>query len=871
MINKWYRKSWSQIVKELDSSSYYGLYDEQIESRRKKYGSNEIMMPDTKSFVMLIIMQFKQIWVVFMLLCMSVLLYFSFFTEAFALVLILAVNCMCVIIDRYKDEENIKELKRLNSGHARVIRNGRTMKIESQDLVVGDIVIVGTGELVPADMRIIECSDLKVDECSVTGQRYLVDKYEPRMEDNEIPLSDIKNMVFKSSTVVKGDTTGIVVAVGMDTQVAEIMRLLLKEDKVKSSFGEKMNEILNMYTIILAAITAGAVALRYVIGLDVSNPFVFSTFMAVSCFPIGFCIILGIISTILLSRLKKNNVDFKNLFSIEKFSKISAICTDKIGSFSRERVDIARSYGSGGFIELDGETLREGMNDNLRRMLYIGILCSGTRFGHGKIQDSKDDLIEISIAKFAEQNGIYRKKVQDEHQRLFQISFDTERRIMTTVNRVGKKYRANVKGTVDSILERCTHILKNGVEVEITEDDMDSIRDADMNMSNDSLNVIGFAYRNFNYEPSQEENIESNLVFVGLIGFENRLKDNAMEALLKASKLSIKPVIITDDSKLTALAVGKKLGIVKRLQQILSGIEMDNMQEEEFKRIGEKINIFSRVNSKHKVEMISALKDYGYTTALTGWKLTDLPALKMSNIGITNMGSNIVKKLSDIFIQDIDFMRLLNLVESSRRIINVIRKIMIYIISTSFSIMWFIAFEMFTSQKADVMKNIFPKSLWSSLFVVFLSSIALISQCRVESTEYNDYSIGRNVVREKTSFMISSGFLIGLLSFLSFKTADFLNVTYFGSIPFNVLNLNLIIFILSFSNKKIFEVRISNIILFLGALLQIGICAAFYGFKMFFDVTYWEVVVLFVVPWFIFCLFRKVDKENYYMYEQDDI
>ena len=228
-------------------------------------------------------------------------------------------------------------------------------------------------------------------------------------------------------------------------------------------------------------------------------------------------------------------------------------------------------------------------------MLDIGLLCNDTQLVNGEIENSKDDLTEIALVKFAQQNGIYKRKIEREHRRIFQISFDTDRRIMTSVNKMDKNYRASVKGAVDSILDRCTHIMKNGVELEITEDDINDIRTADISMSNDSLNVVGFAYRNFNYEPSLKENIESNLVFVGLMGFDNKLKDFAEDYVKKSDELSIKPIIITEDSKLTAFAVGRKLGIVSRLQQIISGVEIDNMDEEEFNRIGEKINIFSRM------------------------------------------------------------------------------------------------------------------------------------------------------------------------------------------------------------------------------------------------------------------------------------
>jgi P-type Ca2+ transporter type 2C len=863
---KWYKKSWSEIVKQLDSNSYYGLYDEQVEDHRKKYGTNNIVMPEVKSLLNIVFTQFREFWILFLFLCFLVLTYFKLFLLSGILICIILINSICVALNQYKDENNIKELKKLNMGYARVIRNGRTMKIPSEDIVVGDIVIVGTGEAVNADMRIIECNDLKVDESSVTGEKYLVDKYEAKIEDDEIGLSDMKNMLFKSSVVVKGDVTAIVVAVGMDTQVAEIMKLLLKENKMVGSFKESLNEILNMYSKILISVSLIGLLLKYNLKGNIEDFIINPIVLYLSCFPIGFCVILWFINNILLDKLKKHNINFKNIFSVEKFSKVSAICTNKIGAFSKKRVDIVKAYGSGEFIDIYEQDPNGDMNENLFRMLNIGVLCSDIKSDYENIDESKNDLVDASIIRFAQEKGIYKRKIQGKYRKLFQISFDTERRIITTVNKVNNKYRANVKGAVDSILERCTHILKNGVELEITEDDINSIRNADINMSNESLNVVGFAYRNFNYEPSQNENIESNLVFVGLIGFENKLNETAEISIKKAYALSIKPIIITDDGKLTALAVGKKLGIVKKLQQILSGVEIDNMENEEFKRIGEKINIFSRINSKHKIQIIQALKDYGYMTAITGYRLTDIPALNMANVGITNSESNIVKKLSDIFVSDIDFMKMLNLVEDCRRIINVLRKMVIYILTCSFGILSFLFINMCSGINLDSIQNMFLKTVWINVALMSLSSLALVNQYKDENTEYNNYSFGKDMVKDRLSFIIFNGFLIGLLGFISFKTASFFGCNFSSSVLSIVLNLYFAIFILSFTNRKLFKGKIPNVILAVNIILQILIVPLIDGFMIINDFNYWLTTIIFTLPWFVFCVFHKLDMENYYKY-----
>ncbi|MBV4419955.1 cation-transporting P-type ATPase [Clostridium tyrobutyricum] len=863
---EWYGQSWSQIIKKLDSNSYYGLYEEQIEPHRKKYGKNEILIPETKSFFSLIIIQLKEPWVLYLLLSIALSIYFKLFWEIIVIIAIFLGNIICIALQQYKDQKDIKELKKMNMGNARIIRSGRTIRIPLEELVVGDIVIIASGESVPADIRIIEANDLKVNECSVTGEKVLSDKYSPKIEDKEISLSDMKNILFKSSIVADGDATGVVIAVGMKTQIADIVRSFLEQKQNKNFFKSITSSILNMY-------------IRFLfIGIFISNFLTYNwnkniyqlikqfAIVSVSSFPIGFVIIIYLINNIFLKNIEKsNNVNFKDLSSIEKFSKVTVICADKVGGFSKKRMDLSKVYGNDGFIDIDGETLKEdGVSENLYRMLDIGLLCNDTQLVNGEIENSKDDLTEIALVKFAQQNGIYKRKIERDHRRIFQISFDTDRRIMTSVNKMDKNYRASVKGAVDSILDRCTHIMKNGVELEITEDDINDIRTADISMSNDSLNVVGFAYRNFNYEPSLKENIESNLVFVGLIGFDNKLKDFAEDYVKKSDELSINPIIITEDSKLTAFAVGKKLGIVSRLQQIISGVEIDNMDEEEFNRVGEKINIFSRISSKNKVEIIKALKNYGYTTAITGWKLTDVPALKISDIGITNSGSNIVKRLSDVFIKDIDFMNLLKLIESCRKIMSEMRKILTYLASCSFGIVAFLIINTILGTM-KINTDLFLKSSVFNIFTMILSTLALMYQHDEESSEYISYSINKDIIKSKIPFICSRGALMAVSAIISFKISEFLGSKFSLQVPFLVLNFCAVFFVYSFSNNTLFKNKLPNIIVGINFIFQICIILLWTKFNIMFESLYWIIVFVFAAIWFALSLVNKFDKKDYYM------
>ncbi|MHC6179108.1 cation-translocating P-type ATPase [Clostridium sp. JNZ X4-2] len=859
---EWYKHPWSEIVKELNSNTYYGLDEEQIESLREKYGENKIVMPDTKGLFYLVFIQFKEPWILLLIFCTILFIYLGIYSYGIISLVIALLNIFLIALEQYKVERNIKELRKLNLGTARVIRDGRTLRIPSEELVVGDIVIVGQSEGIPADMRVIESNDLKIDECSVTGEDFIVEKYESKIDDRELSLSDMKNILFKSSSVTEGDGTGIVIAVGMNTQISNIVKLLLKGERKRESFGFRIHKVVNAFSIFLAVCFS---IMGFILHFTFHKGFYYSlktgSIIFLSTIPQAMIIIILLVGVILLKKFRKANIIFKDLSSIEKFSKVSAVCTDKVGVFSKNRMKVMKAYGSSGLIDINEEALKDGINESLYRMINIGLLCSDEKSAKTNEENSVKNLVESSLLGFGAQNGIYKKELDKKYNRIFKILFDGERRIMTTVNKVDKKYRAHVKGATDSIINRCTHILKNGLEVEITEEDIKSIRDADISMSNECLYVVGFAYRNFNYEPSIKENIESNLVFVGLIGFDNMLKENASNSIKKALALSIKPIIITDDNKLVALAIGKKINIISRLQQIVSGVEMDNMTEEEFSRIGEKVSFFSRISSQHKVKIVKALKSYGYITAITGWKLTDLPALKISNVGITNTKSKIVRKLCDIFAKNMDFMNLLNTIENSRKIMNMIEKIIVYIISCCVGLTVFLMMNVLFN--LDISGNIIIESIWFNSVIMFLSALALMYQYEDEEGDYVSSVIDKSIIVENLSFVLFGGFLMGILSFISLYISDLWKSEFPLLTSISILNICAALFVYSFSDEKFFKNKFSTIIIIINIIIQLIAVFIISKFLILFNLGYWKMFFVCTALWLLFCISYKFHRNQY--------
>lgn len=860
---QWYSNPWVEVVKMLESNLYSGLDDKQILLNRNKYGSNKILIPKPKGVLFLAFGQLKELWIVMTIISSFFFLYSKEFLLSAAALAFAVINSICIAFDKYNKEKDLKELQKLNLGYARTIRQGRTLKIPVEELVVGDIVIVGKGESVPADLRLIESDDLRVNETSVTGEKFIAEKYETKIDDRELSLSDMKNILFKASIVTNGSATGIVIAAGMKTQVANIAKLSLKENFNNADLNRRICKIVNIFGIFIL------LCLVLNIGMNLSAKDSFKSIISssaifmTSTLPQGIILSITIVAEILFKIMKRKSIIFKDMPAIEILSSVSSICTDKIGAFSENNMEVSRIYTNNQNLGLPNISFLENEevqseNENFYRLMSISLLCNDTRAIPGSILNPKDDLQELALVNFALKNGMDKRKLEKKHERILNIPFDSERRIMTTINRVDKNYRANVKGAVDSLIARCTHIMKNGVEVEITEEDIDKIKDSDISMSGECLSVIGFAYRNFNYEPSLKENIESNLVFVGLIGFENKLKEDAGDSINKCRNLFIKPIMITEDNKLTALAVGKKLGMISKLQQVLSGVEIDNMTNEEFERIAEKINVFSKIGSSNKLKIVKTLKSYGYITAITGSKLTDLPALKNSDIGITNCERGMLKRLSDIFLRDISFKKLLNTIEDSRKIVSVLKKIVVYITSCSISMLIFL---MLIYMGRYRLSSIVWEAMWFNYVIMILSSAALIVQYDNESVYLSGSVVDIKILKEKLGFAFFNGILMGVGAFGVFILAYGINTELARISAFAFLNICAVLFSYSFSNTMFFKKALSNIIILINLVLQLLVLIYIGFIQVVNNITSIRNLCIFIGIWFIISIFNKFDKD----------
>ncbi len=703
-MKQWYGNTMAKVVEVLESDIVQGLTENKINHMREIYGENIILKPKIESLLTLIIQEARQLWMVASFIFIAMLFVNKSNIIGYIVTLIMIVSVILLINGDYKEEKSLMAIDNLNTAFSYVLRNGKRCKIACEEIVVGDIFFLESGNYVAADIRIVECENLKARQVAVTGEKYEVEKYSMKIEEEVINLSQIKNMLFKSSIITEGSGIGIVIATGMNTQIGKIASALLEHKNDNRVFTRRLNKIANNATKV--TIIAGVIALMFTLHnkfsvYEIINTliYVFMTFYT----PI-YIIILFLYFNIIFCKFKKKNIYIKNISAIYALVNITTIFTKKIGCISENTLILKQVYCDNISVDVEKQSL--AMDDTQERIISIALLCndaklSSTGQDYTGNDNSIENLGEYAILEFCNEQHLEKSLLEKNQQRVIKIPYDSDRLIKTVVNKVEDRYRANISGSLDSLLNKCTHILINGLEKEIKESDIKAIINMHIRMSNNAYNVIAFGYRNFNYEPSVDENIESNLVFVGLMGFENPIKSTSYTAVENCVDTNIRLIIDDEDNKLACLAFGKLIGLTDKKEAILSGIEIDYMDKEEFEKNIEGVSIFSKISSKHKNEIVKFLNNKGNSIAAVGDRLTDLEYLNNCRISISTGTecSNVIRKLSSLFLQQNDLSEIINLVLHSKKNINNISEFALFLRIVGLSEMFMIIMLLATGRQ----------------------------------------------------------------------------------------------------------------------------------------------------------------------------
>lgn len=825
-MKTFYNLSWNEVIKELNSDVIYGLSDEVAEQQRKDFGDNKTIEIDNKGFIRILIKHLLKLYsIVGVIICLG-LFYFKEFNISITILSIIIFCSALYAFKEYRKEEKLNQLKSITPKKAAVVRNKKISTLNTDEIVVGDIVYLEKGDIVPADIRLIECNCLKVKESAITGDKEIVDKYETKIEDREISLSEMKNIVFKSSFIIEGDAKGIVINVGENTEVGMITKTLLEDNLTANVLEESISKIANSLTklFILWSVLFSAYSYSVKDGIQDTLKLVSLSYFIIV--PLEILLSVGFISFI-INKVKFNEgIQLEGLSTMKLLSDIDVVIFDKIGFLTEEKMYVNNFFTNGKLFEVNSTDVEENM-DNIERIVKIGLACNDAKI-NSEEEFSKGTLIEKAIIKQGMALGINKKAVDIEQPRVFQIPYDVDKRIRTTLNKIDDKFRASVVGSVDKLLERCTHIMRNGIEVEITPKDVEEIKNADLKLSMNYLHVIAFAYRNFNYEPSVNENIESNLVFVGLIGFYNPIHENIQGYIKYCKALAIKPVIITEDNKIAATVLGERIKVLNKNDLVLSGVELDNMDDNDIEKYVERVGVYSRISSQNKLKIVESFKNLGYKTIVTGDRFTDLPSFKMADLGIAvgTECTNMAKKLSDIYVNEKGLNKILNLMNEGRKAIYSIKHIITFNLVIAIIEMMFIILANILSN--DVIKS--DVIILTNFILLTFSSLLIFSEHNnINVNRHENLEIDKNVLKKYTSGMI----IYIAAMFIEMAIAMYFGLkknTAVGEINASILiSLSPIMFSMYFVEfKKLLRSKMSTSFLIINFIVFLGFCSFVY-------------------------------------------
>lgn len=642
-MEKYYSKSWIKVVEELNSDINKGLYEYDC-SIRREIENNKISLPYSRGIFKLLLELVKQKYLIIYLIFIILFLLNEFYIMGAIIAILLFSNLAIKLYSEIKKEKEIELLQNLNTSQVLVLREGIERLVEAEDLVKGDIIFFRKNSIIAADIRIIESENLKVDERGVTGDNFIKEKDSIKIDYAVESISEISNMIFRGSIVKEGSGKGIVVEVGGNTQLGKLVNVISNTNN-KSNFLIKNIEN-NIMKVVLCLLLVQAILVLVLPGkITNKNELLAQGIFSVISIVFPF-IFLYYNKSFRKKVLAEDNIELNNTSAITLVNDVKIFFMDKIGNISKKELFVDKLY-TNEQIYLSNKI--DIADINIKRLIDISILCNNSKYNIDN-KYIKGSIFEVAYVKFGEENSINKQRLEGLNRRKFELINSSDRGMATTVNKNRKGYRSNSRGNLESILSCCTHILINGIEREITSEDIMKIKLADLSFSKEGLLTEAFAYRSFNYEPSKYENVESNLVFVGIIALENPLVDDVVDDINTMIDSGVLPIIFTEESKISAEIFGRKIGLISSEDQITSGMELESLNEEELIKVVSKARIYCKVNPEIRIKIISLYNNDGYGFIAEGENLADLSIVSLANIGIVKgKVSTLLRRIGDVY------------------------------------------------------------------------------------------------------------------------------------------------------------------------------------------------------------------------------
>jgi len=674
----YYTKSIEEIRKELDVSLDKGLSNKEVEERKNKYGLNKIKEKEKKSLVSIFLSQLKDVLIYVLLGAAAITFIIGEHVDGIIILLVVLLNAVIGVVQENKASQAIAELKKMASPRALVKRDGKTIEIDSEEIVPGDVVILDAGRFVPADIRLTDSANLKIEESSLTGESVPSEKNHEKIFDNKkIPVGDRVNMAFSSTVVSYGRGEGIVVSTGMDTEIGTIAKNL-EEDKELTPLQERLEELGKVLGFIAVGVCVLIFAIAYLQGKDLFDMFLTAISLAVAAIPEGLAAIVAIVLALGVTRMSKRNAIVKRLPAVETLGSVNIICTDKTGTLTQNKMTVMEFYTFENREEVKTERI-EDINSTEKDLIKTFVLCNDATF---EDDEGTGDPTEIALVEFGDKYNLSKKSLNKDYPRVSERPFDSDRKLMSTLNKEGDKFRVNTKGAIDNLLKISTKVLINGKVESLSEDMKEEFLKVSENMSSEALRVLACGYK-YTDSKIQPKDMEKELIFIGFVGMIDPPRMEVKDSILEAKSAGITPIMITGDHKVTALAIAKELEIAESIEETIEGSELDDMSDEELSKIIKKYKVFARVSPEHKVRIVKAYKENGNIVSMTGDGVNDAPSLQGADIGVAMgiTGTDVAKGASDMILTDDNFTTIVHAVEEGRNIYKNIKKSVVFLLS----------------------------------------------------------------------------------------------------------------------------------------------------------------------------------------------
>lgn len=763
-----------------------GLTQNQAKENQKKYGKNELAEGKKKNPFILFLEQYKDFLVIILIIAAIISGVLGDIESAIVIFVVITINAILGTVQHIKAEQSLDSLKEMSAPTAKVIRDGEIKVVEGKDVTVGDIVVIEAGDYVCSDGRIIENASLKVDESAMTGESEPVEKQETVL-DGEKPLGDRVNMLYSGSFATYGRAKMVVTSVGMETEIGKIASLLKSTQEKKTPLQESLDNFGKKLSLIIIGICVIVLGLELFrsdgINLTVfTDAFVFAVALAVAAIPEALSSIVTIVLSVGTQKLAKENAIIRKLQAVEGLGSVSIICSDKTGTLTQNKMTVQKIYFDGQIIDKDDE-----INARQGQLIIDGALCNDSVQKEGQ---EIGDPTEIALVNFSEKHDLPVEKMREKYQRLGEIPFDSDRKLMSTVHKIGDNYKMLTKGAVDVLSGRINEVKTMDGKRPFTAEDLAELKKVNTEFSQMGLRVLAVCERDVDTVDISVED-EKDYILLGLVAMQDPPREESAEAVRKCKTAGIRPIMITGDHLVTASAIARKIGILDDNGRAVEGREIENLSDEELDEFVSDVSVYARVSPEHKIRIVSAWQRKGYIVSMTGDGVNDAPALKQADIGVAMgiTGSEVAKDAASMVLTDDNFATIVKAIENGRNLYRNIQRAIQFLLSGNTAGILAVLYASFMALPVPfkAVHLLFINLLTDSLPAIALGVEPHISDVMNEKPRPKNQSI---LTKKVLTNICVEGIVIGVMTMIAFYFGFLRNAEVASTMAFSTLCLS---------------------------------------------------------------------------------